>query len=88
MKNIEEYSGKKLRRMGQQAENRSDRKNNRTRQKNKTGVSKVESNDSPEIPDRGQTLDILGLPLGRNKGGLADFMMWWSPRPVNNSMNF
>ena len=36
----------------------SDRKSNRTRQKNKTGDSKVESNDSPEIPDRGETSDI------------------------------
>ena len=33
---------------------RHDRKSNRTRQKNKTGDSKVESNDSPEIPDRGR----------------------------------
>ena len=35
-----------------------------TRQKNKRGDSKVESNDSPEIPDRGETLDIPGLPSG------------------------
>ena len=41
-----------------------DRKSNRTRQKNKRGDSKVESNDSPEIPDRGQTSDIPGLPSG------------------------
>ena len=33
-------------------------------QKNKTGDSKVESNDSPEIPDRGETSDIPGLPSG------------------------
>ena len=40
--------------MGQQAEQyRKDRKSNRVRQKNKRGDSKVESNDSPEIPDRG-----------------------------------
>ena len=31
-----------------------DRKSNRTRQKNKRGDSKVESNDSPEIPDGGR----------------------------------
>ena len=43
---------------------RSDRKGNRTRQKNKRGDSKVESNDSPEIPDRGETSDIPGLPSG------------------------
>ena len=36
-------------------------KSNRTRQKNKRGDNKVESNDSPEIPDRGET-DIPGLP--------------------------
>ena len=48
--------------MDQQAEK--DRKGNRTRQKNKKGDSKVESNDSPEIPDRGETLDISGLPSG------------------------
>ena len=33
-------------------------------QKNKRGDSKVESNDSPEIQDRGETSDIPGLPLG------------------------
>ena len=37
---------------------RKDRKGNRTRQKNKRGDSKVESNDSSEIPDRGETSDI------------------------------
>ena len=36
-----------------------------TRQNNKQGDSKVESNDSPEIPDRGETSDIPGLPSGR-----------------------
>ena len=35
---------------------------NRTRQKNKRGNSKAESNDSPEIPDIGETSDIPGLP--------------------------
>ena len=50
--------------MDQQAEKKKDRKNNRIRQKNKRGDSKVESNDSPEIPDRGQTSDIPGLPSG------------------------
>ena len=44
-KNIEEFSGKGL-------EERA------SRQKNKRGDSKVESNDSPEIPDRGETSDI------------------------------
>ena len=36
----------------------------RTRQKNKRGDSKVESNDSPEIPDTGETSDIPDLPSG------------------------
>ena len=61
-KNIEEFSGKKFRRKGQQAEK--DRKGNRTRQKNKRGDCKMESNDSPEIKDRGKTSDIPGLPSG------------------------
>ena len=49
--------------MDQQAEKRkkrTDRKSNRTRQKNKRADSKVASNDSPEIPDRGETSDISG----------------------------
>ena len=50
--------------MDQQAEKRKDRKSNRTRQKNKRRDSKVESNDSPEIPDTGETSDIPGLPSG------------------------
>ena len=49
--------------MDQQAEK--DRKSNRTRQKNKRGeASKVEWNDSPEIPDRAETSDLPSLPLG------------------------
>ena len=40
------------------------RQNNRARQKNKRGDSKVESNDSPEIPGRRETSDIPGLPSG------------------------
>ena len=53
-------------RMDQQAEkkDKTERVINRTRQKNKTGDSKVESIDSPEIPDRRETLHILGLPSG------------------------
>ena len=44
--------------MDQQAEKkkkkkRYDRKSNRTRQKNRRGDRKVESNDSPEVSDRG-----------------------------------
>ena len=53
-------------RMDQQAEkkDKTERVINRTRQKNKRGDNKVESNDSPEIPDRGETSDIPGLPSG------------------------
>ena len=50
--------------MTQQTEKREDRKSNWTKQKNKRGDSKVESNDSTEIPDRGEISDILGLPSG------------------------
>ena len=65
MKNIEEFSGKSLEEMTSAAgRKRSGRKGKRTRQKNKRGDSKVESNDSPEIPDRGETSDIPGLPSG------------------------
>ena len=49
--------------MGQQAEKKdtAERIRGLSAQKNKTGDSKVESNDSPEIPDRGETSDIPGL---------------------------
>ena len=40
------------------------RQSNGTRQKNKRKDSKVESNGSPEIPDRGEISDIPGLPSG------------------------
>ena len=49
---------------------RKNRKDNRTRQKNKTGDSKVESNDSPEIPDRGEKSDIPSLPSGVENNNL------------------
>ena len=52
--------------MGQQAKR--ERESNRTRQKNKRGGSKIESNDSPEMQDRGVggglTSDLPGLPSG------------------------
>ena len=50
-KNIEEFSGKS-------SEKWTSRQKKRIRQR---GNSKVESNDSPEIPDRGQTSDIPSL---------------------------
>ena len=50
-----------FRRKGQQAENDKTERVT-TRQKNKRGDSKVETNDSPEVPERGKTSDIPGLP--------------------------
>ena len=53
--------------MGQLAEKKEEDKTERLTglgRKTKTGDSKVESNDSPEIPDRGKTPDIPGLPSG------------------------
>ena len=49
-------------------EEEEDKNSNRTRQKNKKGDSKVESNDSPELPDRRETSDIPGLPSGAPYG--------------------
>ena len=46
---------------------RQDRKSNRSSQKNMRRDSKMESNDSPEIPDRGET-DIPGLHSGLYQG--------------------
>ena len=37
--------------------------NNKTRQNNKGADRKIESNDSPETPDRGETSEEPGLPL-------------------------
>ena len=51
------------------AEKWQDRKSKRTRQKNKRGDRKGESNDSPEIPDRGETSDIPWPPFGVDGGG-------------------
>ena len=51
------------------------RKSNRTRQENKRRDGKVESNDSPGIPDRGETSDIPGLPSGVAVKGWMMMMM-------------
>ena len=56
--------------MSQQAEKRQDRKSTGRRQKNKRGGSKVESNDSHEIPDKRETSNILRLPLDRKVIGV------------------
>ena len=58
---------------------RSDRNGKRTRQKNNRGDSKVESNDSPGIPDRGETSDIPGLPSGELPG-----KQWHSTTATHN----
>ena len=60
--------------MDQQAEKKKKRQSNRTRQKDKRGDSKVESNDSLEIPDRGETSDIPGLPLEKKRRGVYKAM--------------
>ena len=54
----------KVQRNGPAGRKKKVKKSNRTRHKNKIGDSKVESNDSPEIPERGETSDIPGLPSG------------------------
>ena len=63
-KNTEEFSGKKVQKNGPVGRKRLNKKSKRTRQKNNRGDSKVESNDSLEIPDRVETSDIPSLPLG------------------------
>ena len=49
--------------MGQN-QKKGENRSNRTRQNNKRADRKVESNDSPEIPDRAKTSEVPGLPLG------------------------
>ena len=63
-KNIEEFSGKSSGEWISRQKKKDNTKSNRTSQKNKRGECEVESNDSPEIPDRGETSDIHGLPSG------------------------
>ena len=41
---------------------------NRTRQNNTRADRKIESNDSPEIPDREETSEEPGLPSGQRNG--------------------
>ena len=52
------------------------RKSNGTQQKNKTGESKVESNDSSEISGKGETSDIPGLPLGDDRSKREKMLMF------------
>ena len=48
----------------EEKKDKTEEKRTRTGLKNKRGDSKVESNDSPEIPDRRETSDIPNLPSG------------------------
>ena len=50
--------------MDQQAEKKMRQNGNRTRQNYKRGDRKVESNDSPEIPDRGGDVRHPRPPFG------------------------
>ena len=68
MKNIEEFLGK-VQKKGPTGRKRSDRKGNRTMQKNKRGDSKVESNDRPEIPDWGRHQTSPASLWGLGRGG-------------------
>ena len=69
-KKTEEFYGKKVRRMGEQAGKRQDTKSKGSRQKNKRGNSKMEPNDSPEISRQGETSDIPSLPSGSSTEGI------------------
>ena len=57
MKNIEEFSGGKKSQesgpAGRKKDKKRQRESNKTRQNNKRGDSKVESNYSPETPEKG-----------------------------------
>ena len=63
----------KVKKKGPAGRKRWDRKGNRTRQKNERGDSKVESNESPEIPDRGGDIRHPRPPFGgeEEKGWLC-----------------
>ena len=75
MKHTEQFSGKKK---GEWAsrQKRQDRNSNGSGQKNKTEDSKVDSNDSPEIQDKGETSDLPGLRSGREGGGMQLDVRW------------
>ena len=63
-KNIEEFSGKSSEEWASRQKKDKTERGTGLGRKNKRGDSKVESNDSPEIPDRGETSNIPGLPSG------------------------
>ena len=60
---MEGFSGKKSRELASR-QKKDHTENNGSKQNKKRGNRKVESNDNPEIPDRGETSDIPGLPSG------------------------
>ena len=62
LKNILGKVRKTMGQEGKKKKKRQGRKSNGSKQKNETGDSKVESNDSPEIPDRRETSDIHSRP--------------------------
>ena len=57
--------------MGQK-QKQEDRMSNMTRQNNQGADRKMESNDSPDIPDRGKTSEVPGLPSGQKNGSLRE----------------
>ena len=63
-KNIGEFSGKSSGEWTSRQGKKKDRKSNRTRQKDKSGDSKVESNDSPERFQTGRRRQTSPASLG------------------------
>ena len=56
--------------MGRKLKRNRQKKSNKTSQENKRGdIEKWRPTDSAEIPDRGETSEIPGLPLGGGGGG-------------------
>ena len=58
---------------------------NRTRQNNKRADRKIESNGSPEIPDRRETSEELGRPLGPKRHTRLQGM--FNGQVINGAMN-
>ena len=54
--------------MGQKQKQGEDIMSSRTRQNNKRADRQMESNDSPEIPDKQETSEETGLPSGQKNG--------------------
>ena len=62
---------------------------NRPRQNNKGAhrIRKIESNDSTEIPDRGETSDVSGLPSGLNASNETNKMVHMYKNVVTASIS-